>query len=108
MLTPANLKCLNFAQGSSLLDGGDAVTQSLPHASYENPAVDRLLLQANSTLNPIDHLNALKQVSQIIADDVPVIPLYTNQNQWIMDRAYIVPEDTLVSGLGVYLWKVHL
>lgn len=102
------LESFYYAEGTSLLDGSDVFTKMAQETNYHNPAVDKLQADASSTLNQVDHLNALKKISQIFADDIPSIPLYTNKNQWIMDRAYVMPEDTLVSGLGVYMWKVHL
>ncbi len=102
------LESFYYAEGTSLLDGSDVFTKMAQDTSYHNPNVDKLQAEASSTLNQVDHLNALKKISQIFADDVPSVPLYTNKNLWIMDRAYVMPEDTLVSGLGVYMWKVHL
>jgi peptide/nickel transport system substrate-binding protein len=107
-VTNGNLEAFYYAEGTTLLDGSDAFSKLAQGKNYRNPEVDRLQTEANSTLNPNERLNALKQISKILSEDVAMVPLYTNQNQWIMDRAYVMPEDTLVSGLGVYMWKVHL
>lgn len=107
-LTSGNLEAFYYAEGTTLLDGSDVFSKLAQGKNYRNPQVDKLQTEANSTLNPNERLNALKQISKILSDDVAMVPLYTNKNQWIMDRAYVMPEDTLVSGLGVYMWKVHL
>lgn len=43
---------------------------------YRNPTVDKLLNDARSTLDPAKRLEAYKQVHEIVATDIPLIPVY--------------------------------
>jgi peptide/nickel transport system substrate-binding protein len=45
-------------------------------ASYSNPAVDRLFDQVYSTLDASERGNLLKQVGELLAADLPALPLY--------------------------------
>ena len=43
---------------------------------YRNPTVDKLLNNARSTLDPAKRLEAYKLVHEIVATDIPLIPVY--------------------------------
>ncbi|MFA6994794.1 MAG: peptide ABC transporter substrate-binding protein [Patescibacteria group bacterium] len=46
-------------------------------AGYNNPAVDKLLIEARTTTNLSERLNKYKKFQEIIADDLPAIFLYS-------------------------------
>jgi len=101
------LEAAYFAEGSSIIDASD-VFQALDGVVYKNSAAEALMQKADSTFDSTQRLEDLKQVSKILADDVAVVPLYTNRLQWITDKAYIMPQDELTNGFGVYLANVQM
>lgn len=105
--TAGKLEATYFAEGSSIVDASD-VFGALVGDAYKNPAAEALMQKADNTFNSVQRLNDLKQVSQILATDVAVVPLYTNRLQWVTDKAYVMPQDELTNGFGVYLSKVQM
>lgn len=102
------LEASYFAEGSSIVDASDVFQTVADGHNYANSAINSLMKQADSTFNPAQRLDDLKQVSKLLADDVAVVPLYTNRLQWITDKAYVMVQDELSNGFGVYLYKVQM
>jgi peptide/nickel transport system substrate-binding protein len=86
---------MNYGRWSCACQDEDGVAFPLLHSSsswstYRNPAMDKLLEEARSTLDEAKRLALYKQVHEIVATDVPVLPLYqsailygaTKQLQW--------------------------
>lgn len=103
-----NLEADYFAEGSSIVDASDVFQAIADGQNYRNSNVDNLMKRADSTFEPQLRLSYLQQISKQLADDVAVIPLYTNRLQWITDKSYIMPQDELSNGFGVYLNKVQM
>jgi peptide/nickel transport system substrate-binding protein len=45
-------------------------------SKYANPEVDRLLQEARSTLDEEERIDLYRQVHEILAEDMPSVPLY--------------------------------
>lgn len=72
---------LSFGRWSCACQDADGIAFPLLHASsswsaYRNPTVDGLLETARSTLDPQKRLEAYGRIHRIVADEVPVLPLY--------------------------------
>ncbi|MCA0420117.1 MAG: ABC transporter substrate-binding protein [Proteobacteria bacterium] len=78
---PEGTSTLSFGRWSCACQDADGVLFPLLHKSsgwsaYRNPKTDGLLEEARQTLDKGKRLAAYKQVHEIVATDVPVIPLY--------------------------------
>lgn len=78
---PEATSLLSFGRWSCACQDADGVLFPLLHKSsgwsaYRNPKVDSLLEEARATLDKDKRLAAYKQVHEIVAADVPVVPLY--------------------------------
>ncbi|WP_454658711.1 ABC transporter substrate-binding protein [Bosea beijingensis] len=78
---PEGTSTLSFGRWSCACQDADGVLFPLLHKSsgwsaYRNPKTDGLLEEARQTLDKGKRLAAYKQVHEIVAADVPVIPLY--------------------------------
>ncbi len=78
---PETTSLLSFGRWSCACQDADGVLFPLLHKSsgwsaYRNPKVDALLEEARATLDANKRLAAYKQVHEIVATDVPVVPLY--------------------------------
>lgn len=92
---------------SDTLDGLDIYTTTLPSANYSNPKVTDLLNQAGTTVDPAKRLKLLQDAATIIDQDVPVVPLYSVSDVWLMDKNYVIRQDMPSSLLSAYFSKVH-
>lgn len=75
--TPA----LSFGRWSCSCQDADGVLFPLLHKSsswsvYRNDEADRLLEQARASLDEKKRLDAYRQIHEIVAEDVPLVPLY--------------------------------
>lgn len=93
---------------SDTLDGLDIYTTTLQTPNYDNPKLTALLDQASTTVDPAKRLKLLQQAAVIIDQDIPVVPLSTESDLWLMDRNYVIRQDLPSSYLPVYFYKVHL
>lgn len=107
-LQNGQLEAFYYAETTSLLDGSDVLSKVAQTANYDNPQFKENLTKSNGTLEAGKRLGYLEEASNLLVDDVVAVPLYSNKSLWIMDKAYDMPEDTLVSGLGVYIYKTTL
>ena len=78
---PEATSLLSFGRWSCACQDADGVLFPLLHKSsgwsaYRNPKMDALLEEARATLDTNKRLAAYKQVHEIVATDVPVVPLY--------------------------------
>lgn len=78
---PEATSLLSFGRWSCACQDADGVLFPLLHKSsgwsaYRNPKMDALLEEARATLDTGKRLAAYKQVHEIVAADVPVVPLY--------------------------------
>ncbi len=78
---PETTSLLSFGRWSCACQDADGVLFPLLHKSsgwsaYRNPKMDALLEEARATLDTGKRLAAYKQVHEIVAADVPVVPLY--------------------------------
>ncbi|MGX1739979.1 ABC transporter substrate-binding protein [Bosea sp. NPDC055353] len=78
---PEATSMLSFGRWSCACQDADGVLFPLLHKSsgwsaYRNPKMDALLEEARATLDTSKRLAAYKQVHEIVAADVPVVPLY--------------------------------
>ncbi|WP_199085796.1 ABC transporter substrate-binding protein [Bosea sp. ASV33] len=78
---PETTSLLSFGRWSCACQDADGVLFPLLHKSsgwsaYRNPKMDALLEEARATLDNGKRLAAYKQVHEIVATDVPVVPLY--------------------------------
>ena len=78
---PETTSLLSFGRWSCACQDADGVLFPLLHKSsgwsaYRNPKMDALLEEARATLDTSKRLAAYKQVHEIVATDVPVVPLY--------------------------------
>jgi len=78
---PETTSLLSFGRWSCACQDADGVLFPLLHKSsgwsaYRNPKMDALLEEARATLDTNKRLAAYKQVHEIVATDVPVVPLY--------------------------------
>jgi peptide/nickel transport system substrate-binding protein len=98
----------SLAYASSTLDGADVLGSTIVPANYSNPKFYALVNQATTTINPAARLKLLQQAETIVSQDVPAIPLYYDDNVYLMNQPYVLHQD--LSGLytSVYFYKVHL
>lgn len=78
---PETTSTLSFGRWSCACQDADGVLFPLIHKSsgwsaYRNPKADSLLEEARQTLDKDKRLAAYKQVQEIIATEVPLVPLY--------------------------------
>jgi peptide/nickel transport system substrate-binding protein len=78
---PENSPQMNFSRWSCACQDADGVLFPVLHSSstwslYRNPTVDKLLDDARGTLDEKKRLDDYRQVHEIVAKDVPIVPLY--------------------------------
>ncbi|GGH18399.1 ABC transporter substrate-binding protein [Alsobacter metallidurans] len=78
---PESTPALSYGRWSCACQDADGVLFPLMHNSsgwsaYRNTTTDKLLEAARATLNQDNRMAAYKQVHEIIAKEVPLIPLY--------------------------------
>ena len=59
---------------------------------YENPKASFLMQRADTTVDPEERANIIKQVQRILADDLPLIPLYQRPVYYAHDENLEGPE----------------
>lgn len=93
---------------SDTLDGLDIYTTTLQAANYDNPKTTKLLEQAATTVDQADRLRLLQDVADIVDQDIPTVPLSTENDLWLMSRNFSIHQDTPSGYLPVYFYKVQL
>jgi peptide/nickel transport system substrate-binding protein len=78
---PESSPQMNFSRWSCACQDADGVLFPVLHSSstwslYRNPAADKLLEDARATLDDKRRVDDYRQVHEIVAKDVPIVPLY--------------------------------
>lgn len=89
-----------------------AGAQGLNLSNYNNPAVDKLLIEARAAVQNEDRLGKYKKLQEIITDDLPAIFLYSPTYTYVQDNrlngftglAIIEPADRF-GGIGNWYLK---
>jgi peptide/nickel transport system substrate-binding protein len=93
---------------SNTLDGADVLESTVLPANYTNPAFYNLVNKASSTLEPSTRLKLLQQAETIVSQNVPVVPLYFDDDLYLMNKPYVMHQDMLGIYMGTYFNKIHL
>lgn len=92
---------------SDTLDGLDIYTTTLQSSNYNNPKLNAIFDQAATTVDPAKRLKLLQDAAVLIDQDIPVVPLSTEEDLWLMDQNYAITQDLPSSYMPVYIYKVH-
>ncbi len=96
------------AYDTNIFDGVDILSSIVVQPNYNNPAYYNLINEASNTLNPTNRINLMQKASQIIAKDVPIIPLYTaNELFSVSNKNYHLESDLPSSEAGITFWKAY-
>lgn len=99
---------INFSSyATDTLDAMQVFTDNFQNANYSNPTVNKLIVQANKTLDPAKRLETLQSISKLLMDDVAWVPLYAYTTYWMYDPAYVITKDLPGTTIGTYFWKVY-
>jgi peptide/nickel transport system substrate-binding protein len=102
----ADLYLINYSVRD--LDTGEVLSGVLQSPLYRNEAATALLATADTTFDTARRADLLAQVSDLIAADRAVTPLYARApNLYICDPAYQIHKDVPGDGLGVYFGTVY-
>lgn len=90
------------------LDGLDMINNVvLGTQDYNNPEVTNLANQAGQTFDPAARIAILQKIESIVANDVPVLPLYSALRTYPLVKPYVVKVDLPSLDAGVYFWQVY-
>lgn len=106
--TQGTFDAFYFANGSAFGDASDVFAFNFGLPNYTNAEADKLLEEANGTLDQAKRLEDLKKISKLGMDDTAIVPLYVNQPNWVANKPYVMTQDLLTSDIGVLFYKVHL
>lgn len=97
-----------MSYGSDYLDGADVFTNFVQSiGGYKNPKLDGLLADSNRNLDPAARLKTMQSISQLMADEVPVIPIYKSQRILVFKKSYKVVQDVTHSETNLAYWKLY-
>lgn len=97
-----------LSYGSGTLDGADVLDSTIVNTNYNNPTFFNLVNQATTTIDPSARLKLLQQAESILNQDIPVVPVYYQNNIYLMDKPYVIHQDLPALYISVYFSKVHL
>lgn len=98
----------SLADDSATLDGLSIITDLLQgNQIYQNKTIDNLIEEASTTINPTDRIKLLQKISHIVADEVPVIPMYIPTDVFALTKPYYMQVDIPSAYAGVYFWQVY-
>jgi peptide/nickel transport system substrate-binding protein len=92
---------------SNTVDGADVLESTLVQANFNNPQFYNLVNQATTTLDPSSRLKLLQQAESIVDQNIPAIPLFYNDNIYLMHKPYVLHQDLPALYISVYFYKVH-
>ena len=92
---------------SDTLDGLDIYQTTLSDTNYKNTKVTALLAQAATTTDQSKRLKLLQEVATVVDQDIPVIPLYAQEDVYWLDKNYDIHQDMPSSLISAYFYKVH-
>ena len=99
---------INFSRyETDTLDAMQVFTDNFQNANYDNPAINKLIVQANKTLDPAKRLSLLQDISKLLMDDVAWVPLYSYTTHWMHDPTIVITKDLPGTTIGAYFWKVY-
>ncbi len=98
----------SLTDDSATLDGLTFFTDLLQgNEIYHNEQVDNLIAQASSALNPSERVAILQKISQIASKELPIIPLYTPTDSFVLTKPYHMQIDIPSAWAGIYFWQVY-
>ncbi len=94
---------------ADLFDASDPFTTLFQNPpTYNSPVVDKLLTQANQTIDGAKHIQLLQSAAQQLSMDVPAIPLFSRTGFYAQSSTgYSLHRDIPGTALGAYFWKVY-
>jgi len=93
---------------SATVDGLDVLTDLLTNnKNYDNPQIDSLIAQAGGTLNASDRINDMQQIATIVNDEKPIVPLYTENQVFVLTKPYVVTPNMPDLETSSYFWQVY-
>lgn len=93
---------------SDIFDASDVLSAFADTPNYKNQAVIDLLTKAGSTLDANKRLGYLQQASKLMADDLGVVPIFSESgDQIIYDPSFVIQRDIANNSIGVYFQKVY-
>jgi peptide/nickel transport system substrate-binding protein len=105
--TDGKAEMYDIVYTSDTLDGLDIYESNLLPAYYANSAVNTLLSQASATTDASKRLKQLQDVATIVNQDIPVVPLNTQDDIYYTDKDYVIRQDMPSSLMSVYFYKVR-
>jgi len=79
----------SFASNSIL--SKNAAGGKVNYANYKNPAADALIEQGQRTLDPAKRFDIYAKLLQILAKDVPYVPLYSPETGYAISNRFTFP-----------------
>jgi peptide/nickel transport system substrate-binding protein len=97
-----------ISYASDILDGVDIYQATVSSSdNYANASLDKILDEASQTVDPAKRLKLLQDAAVIVDNDIPVVPLSTRDNLWLMNQDYDIIQDMPSSLLSVYFYKAQ-
>ena len=69
---------VRYSSETDKSEGGSAAALLGANQGYQNKALDKLLTEQRAEVNPEKRKLLINQVQQILAEDVPELPLFNN------------------------------
>lgn len=92
---------------SNFMDAGDVYANALATANYGSTKLTGLLSQASTEMNQSKRQKLLQDAGKVVDQDVAVVPLYTSEDTWLMDKTYVIKQDLPNAALSVYFSGVQ-
>jgi peptide/nickel transport system substrate-binding protein len=93
---------------SNTLDGLDIVSTVVAGTqNYSSADLTSLISQAGSIIDPSARIAILQKIEQLVAKDIPTVPLYSQTQTYLLTKPYTVAVDLPAIGAGTYFWQVY-
>ncbi|HSX47277.1 MAG TPA: ABC transporter substrate-binding protein [Patescibacteria group bacterium] len=97
-----------LAYTTATADGFDIIQNGIAsNKLYSNDQLSSLVNQGNSTFNSSDRIKKLQQMEQIVAKDIPAVPLYQDNNTFSLSKPYHYSIDMSALDASIYFWQVY-
>jgi len=97
-----------YGFGTAVLDASDVLQSFSKNPNFDDPTFDQVLTSANQTIDAQKHIQLLQKASQILSQDVAVIPVSTdNYYTGLTLKGANMTADIPSVNLGVYFWKIY-
>jgi peptide/nickel transport system substrate-binding protein len=98
-----------LSYSSNTLDGLDMIdsTVAAGTANYNSVALNNLISQAGSTLDPTSRIATLQQIERLVAANVPTVALYRQIRTFALIKPYIVNINLPATDVSVYFDQVY-